>query len=83
MWAAAAARRIELLCVEDGYVFPARPVQSGRQLLSAKDVEHPDVLDDAVDELIEIVALAGGEVVVVPDGSLDGCGHVAALLRTA
>lgn len=81
VWLAAVGGRISLLCVEEGYVFPARTLQGGRRLRPASDVAHPGVLDDAVDELIELVANQGGDTVVVDDGALSDHGRLAALLR--
>jgi hypothetical protein len=81
VWAAAVTGRLRLLCVEDGFVFPARPVGSRGRLQPVKHAEGADVLDDAVDEVIELASLAGAEVVVVHDGALERCGHVAAVVR--
>lgn len=81
VWRAAVEGRIALLCVEQGFVFPARTVHSGRRLRPATDVEHPAVLDDAVDELIELVARHAGETTIVEDDALAEHGRVSALLR--
>jgi hypothetical protein len=81
VWEAAGAGRIDLLCVEDGYSFAARPARDGNRLEPADRIEHPAVLDDAVDEIIEMVHRGGGRVVTVRDGALAECGAVAALLR--
>jgi len=82
VWAAARAGRISVLCVEDGFTYPARPVRDGRGLETAHPLDGADVLDDAVDEVIEMVRRADGRVVTVRDGALAGCGAIAALLRT-
>ena len=55
-------------------------VLDGR-LVVAKDTWAPDVIDDAVDELIETVLRKGGRAVVVPSGDLADAGHVGAVLR--
>jgi hypothetical protein len=81
VWGAAVEGRVALLCVEESFTLPARVLAGGRQLVPAGDVEHPDVLDDAVDELIELVAARGGETVLVGDGALAGRGRVAALVQ--
>jgi hypothetical protein len=81
VWEAAGDRRIDLLCVEDGYTYAARPSRNGNRLEPAEQIEHPAVLDDAVDEIIEMVHRGGGRVVTVRDGALAACGSVAALLR--
>lgn len=80
VWAAAVEGRIGLLCVEEGFTLPARVAAGGRQLVPAADVEHPEVLDDTIDEVIEMVSAAGGEIVLVEDGALASRQHVAALL---
>lgn len=81
-WLAAQADRPEMLAVEEGYFYPAR-VDGGGDLLSpADDVEHPDVIDDAVDELIETVLRRGGWVALFEDGALADHDRVALTLRT-
>jgi len=70
VWRAAHDGRVRVLLVEDGFSYPARPAPDGRSLVRALDVEHPEVLDDAVDEIIEAVALAGGRTVFVAPGRL-------------
>ena len=81
VWAAAGAGRIELLCVEEGFIYPARPDHARNRLQPDDDLDRPEVLDDAIDEIIEMVRLGAGRVVTVHDGALDGCGRVAARLR--
>jgi hypothetical protein len=81
VWTAAGCGRIELLCVEEGYVYPARPDHARGRLQPDDDLERPEVLDDAIDEIIEMVRLGGGHVVTVRDGALEGCGRIAARLR--
>jgi hypothetical protein len=81
VWSAASAGGVELLCVEDGFTYPARPARAGAGLEIADRLDHPAVLDDAVDEIIEMVHRAEGRVVTVRDGALSGCGAVAAVLR--
>jgi hypothetical protein len=81
-WLAAQAERPEMLAVEEGYFYPARVDGSGELLSPADDVEHPDVIDDAVDELIETVLRRGGWVALVEDGALTDHDRVALTLRT-
>jgi hypothetical protein len=81
-WLAARRERVEMLAVEEGLFFPARLSADGDVLTPATDVEHPDVLDDAVDELIETVLARGGWVALVRDGGLAAHGGVAVTLRT-
>lgn len=80
-WLAARAERPEMLAVEEGYVFPARLDQEGDLLTEAVDVEHPEVIDDVVDELIEAVLRRGGWVALMSDGSLPGHERVALTLQ--
>jgi hypothetical protein len=79
-WHAAATGTPELLVVEQRFAMPARPVADGRYVEPVADGEHPEVLDDAVDDLIEKVLTTGGFVSVVPDGSLQEHGRVAMTL---
>ncbi len=81
-WLAARTERPEMLAVEQGLFFPARLSGDGDLLLPATDVEHPDVLDDAVDELIELVLDRGGWVALVDDGALEAHGGVALTVRS-
>lgn len=69
-WHAARHHRPELLVVERSFAQPARVMADGEYLLPATDTEHPEVTDDAVDELIELVIAKGGHVQFVADGSL-------------
>ncbi|OPZ25275.1 MAG: hypothetical protein BWZ02_02529 [Lentisphaerae bacterium ADurb.BinA184] len=80
-WHAAATGDPELLVVEQHFAMPVRIVADGRYVEPSDDEEHPDVIDDAVDELIEKVLQRGGHVSVVPDGTLVEHGRVA-LTRT-
>jgi hypothetical protein len=79
VWAAAVEGHIGLLCVEEGFTLPARVVSGGRRLMPAADVEHPEVLDDTIDELIELVSVAGGEIVLVENEALASRQRIAAL----
>lgn len=82
VWLAARAERPEMLAVEQGLFHPARLSDDGDFLQPADDVEHPDVIDDAVDEVIEVVLQRGGWVALVEDGSLAAHDGVALSLRT-
>jgi hypothetical protein len=80
-WHAAATGDPELLVVEQHFAMPVRMVADGRYVEPSDDDEHPEVIDDAVDDLIEKVLQKGGFVSVVPDGTLAEHGRVA-LTRT-
>ena len=80
VWQAASDGRIALLLVDPAYTYPALAAPDGRSLTRSHDPEHPDVLDDAVDEIIELAARRGGRVCFT---TLDGTGHeIAAVLET-
>jgi hypothetical protein len=79
VWELARDGRVELLVVEESFDYPAR-LRDGR-LEAATDAEAPDVIDDAVDELIEAVLQRGGEAVIVPEGQLERHERLAAVLR--
>lgn len=80
VWQAASDGRIALLIVDPAYTYPALAAPDGRSLTRSRDPEHPDVLDDAVDEIIELVARRGGRVCFT---TLDGTGHeIAAVLES-
>jgi len=81
-WLAARRERPEMLAVEEGMFYPARISADGDLLLPATDVEHPEVIDDAVDELIELVLDRGGWIALVEDGVLGAHERVALTLRT-
>ena len=80
-WLAARYEPVEMLAVEEGLFYPARLSSDGDLLMPADDVEHPEVLDDAVDELIERVLQRGGWVALVEDGTLAAHDRVALTVR--
>ncbi len=79
VWELAHESRVELLVVEENYAYPARLLDG--QLVAAVDIEAPDVIDDAVDELIERVLHGAGRVAIVADGNLAEHDRLAAVLR--
>ena len=79
-WLAARTERPEMLAVDGSVSYPARLSDDGGILRPADDVAHPDVLDDAVDELIELVLTRGGWVAFTTPGALDR--HRGAALTT-
>ena len=81
VWLAARTERPEMLAVEQGLFYPARLSADGDLLVPATDVEHPEVIDDAVDEVIETVLQRGGWVAMVEDGSLATFGRIALTVR--
>ena len=81
VWLAARAERPEMLAVEEGFFYPARLSDDGDLIVPANDLEHPDVVDDAVDEVIETVLQRGGWVAWVDDGTLADAGGIALSVR--
>ncbi|KRE27151.1 hypothetical protein ASG82_11875 [Mycobacterium sp. Soil538] len=80
-WLAARWERPELLAVEEDYFYPARLGQDGDSLVHTDEVDRPDVIDDAVDELIEIVLGRGGWIALLPPGELPGGARLALTLH--
>jgi hypothetical protein len=81
VWSQASIGRGAVLIVEDTYHQPARVNEMGRLDLRVEDATAPDVLDDAVDEVVEMVLSKGGRVVFVEDGELANHGRIALILR--
>ncbi len=80
-WRLAGEGRGKLLLVEEDFHFPARLDDTGTHLLAADDPTAPDVIDDAVDEIIEMVLEKGGEVAFVENGQLETHQRIALILR--
>lgn len=81
IWPLAHEGRGRLLLVEEDYHYPARVDAAGKKMTPADDVTAPDVIDDAVDEVIEAVLLKQGQVVFVEPGRLADHGRIALILR--
>lgn len=81
VWRLAQSGRGRTLLVEEDFHFPARVDQSGQHITPADDVTAPDVMDDAVDEIIETVLAKQGEVVFVENGSLENHQRITLILR--
>ncbi|MDW8292537.1 MAG: hypothetical protein RML84_05495 [Anaerolineae bacterium] len=81
VWRYAHEGRGDTLFVEQSYHAPARIDAEGYHLIPAEDATAPDVLDDAVDDVIETVLKHNGRVIFVPDGSLSQHGRIALILR--
>ena len=81
VWHTAQEGRGSTLIVETGFHYPARLDETGQFLIPAEDPTAPDVIDDAVDNVIETVMSKGGKVVFVDDGVLEQYQHIAMILR--
>jgi hypothetical protein len=80
-WRMAKEGRGATLLVEQDFHFPARVHPSGFHLTPADDPAAPEVIDDAVDEVIEVVLTKGGQVVFVENGALAEHQRIALILR--
>jgi len=81
VWHLAGLGRGKILVVEEGYHQPARVNQWGQLDLNVDNPTAPDVMDDAVDEVITKVLGKGGQVVFVEDGALSFHDRIALILR--
>jgi hypothetical protein len=80
VWRLAQDGRGHLLLVEKGYHVPAVITENG----GLEVVDNPggvDVMDDAVDEIIEAVLAKGGEVMIMEDDALTQYQRIALTLR--
>ncbi len=80
-WLAARHERPEMLVVDESLIYPARLSWDGDLVERADDVDAPDVVDDLVDELIELVLRRGGWIALAQTGTLDAHDGVALTLR--
>ncbi len=78
VWTSAKRGDIDTLIVDEAFRYPAWTTLGGQSLVRAFTAEMPDVLDDAVDEIVEMVQRVDGSVVFVPAGTL-GADHIAAI----
>jgi Bacterial archaeo-eukaryotic release factor family 3 len=80
VWRLAQEGRGNLLLVEKNYHVPAIITENGGLELVDQS-GGTDVMDDAVDEVIEVVLAKGGNVVIVDDGTLSVHQQIALILR--
>jgi hypothetical protein len=80
VWRLANEGRGDILLVEEDFHYPARLDDNG-VLVRADDPAAPDVMDDAVDEIIETVLNKQGRVVFVENGQLEKYRRIAMVLR--
>lgn len=80
-WLHAQMGRVATLLVEENYHQPARVSENGMTLTLVEQVDSPDVMEDAVDDLVELVLKAGGQTFFFDDDALAAHGRVAAVLR--
>jgi hypothetical protein len=80
VWKAAAEKRCQVLLVETGFAYRTDVAEDGIRLLPYTG-QGAAALDDAVDELIEMVLASGGEVFFFDSGTLDTHQRIAAIVR--
>jgi hypothetical protein len=81
VWRFAQEGRGSVLLVEEDYHQPAKVDGSGFNLTLVDDPTPTDVLEDAVDDVIEVVLEKGGRVVFVDPGTLREHQRIALVLR--
>jgi hypothetical protein len=81
VWRAAKEGRGAHLLVEKGFEQPARVSSDGLSIEVGAGSGGPSSLDDAVDEVVEIVYSMGGDVSFVEPGSLQKHQRIALILR--
>ena len=80
VWRMSHEGRGDLLLVEEDFHFPGRLDENGA-LVPAADPTAPDVMEDAVDKIIETVLNKQGRVVFVENGKLEEHRRIAMTLR--
>jgi hypothetical protein len=80
VWRVAKRKNCRTLLVEKEFSYPADVSPDGDRLLK-HTAKGPDALDDVVDEIIEHVMAAGGEVFFYSSGDLSTHQKIAAILR--
>lgn len=81
VWRLANEGRGRILLVEEGFHFPARIDETGRTLIPDDNTDAQDVMEDAVDRIIETVLEKQGQVVFMDDGQLELHRRIALILR--
>ncbi|MDJ0524233.1 MAG: hypothetical protein PX634_02645 [Microcystis sp. M53600_WE12] len=80
VWRLAQEGRGKLLLVDKNYHVPAVLSENG-DLILVENVGGTEVIDDAVDEIIEVVLAKGGRVALVDEDSLNDYQKIALILR--
>lgn len=81
VWRSAREQRGAVLFVEEGFRYPARATEDGASLRDVSAASEVDASDDITAEIVRHVLDAGGEVVVLPGGTLDAHQGIALVLR--
>lgn len=80
-WRRASEGRVQTLLIEKDFHYPATLGDDKLTLYPAESANLPGIIDDAVDELIEMVIQKSGKAAFVENGSLAIHQKVAAILR--
>lgn len=81
IWSLVNEGRGRKLVVELNYQYPAKLSENKIQLIPTEPAPGAEILDDAVDEIVEKVIDTNGSVVFVDNGKLEKYGRIALLLR--
>jgi len=81
VWRLAQEGRGRLLLVEEDFHYPARMDETGLRIEPAENPDEPDVMDDAVDEIVETVLAKQGKVLFMDNGRLADHQRIALILR--
>jgi len=81
IWTLVNEGRGRKLIVELNYQYPAKLSEDKMRLIPTEVAPGIEILDDAVDEIVEKVIDTNGEVVFVDNGKLEKFGRIALLLR--
>jgi hypothetical protein len=81
VWQTTGQGKGDTLVVEEDYHVSAKINQETKQLILTDEKDQPGVMEDAVDEVIELVIAKGGKVVFVNNDSLEKYNRVAMILR--
>lgn len=81
VWRLAHEGRGKLLLVEEDFHFRGKLDETGVHLLLADDAAGAEIIEDAVDDVIETVLSKGGRVVFMADGQLAEYQRIALILR--
>lgn len=81
VWKIAQQGRIKTLLTELNFHYPAKTDETGYSLISVEEKKGANVMDDAVDEIIEKVLASGGNALFYESGSLSEYDKIGAILK--
>lgn len=74
-------KNVKLLVVEENFIYPRSPLSGQPGRYTGRNVQNHFYVKDDVDDLIEKVLMAGGDIEFVHDGSLGNYNSIAAITR--